>query len=112
MTDEDGTDNGLALIPVAIEVHRYLQKRGTYDKVRDWWQSNKPCDVIVLGASGTGKTALVKALRGLPHTFPVFQVDPTKQRRLKVLSKRHHLDSIRHQERTSTKQNAKKQSNK
>ncbi|MEZ6056236.1 MAG: GTPase domain-containing protein [Planctomycetaceae bacterium] len=61
---------GFELIPVAIEVHEYLKKRGIYDKVRDWWNSSSFCDVIVLGASGTGKTALVKALRGLPPYVP------------------------------------------
>jgi GTP-binding protein EngB required for normal cell division len=55
-----------ALIPLSVEVHKYLEKVGAYEKVKNWIMRKKAYPVIVLGASGVGKTSLIKTLFGEP----------------------------------------------
>jgi 50S ribosome-binding GTPase len=52
-------------IPIASGVHKILKERGVYEKVKDFVTRKKPCEVIVLGASGTGKSSFLRYVRGI-----------------------------------------------
>src|SRR5581483_549690 len=52
-------------VPIAKEVHKILKDRGVYEKAMDYLARRKPKDIIVLGASGTGKSSFLKSIRGL-----------------------------------------------
>lgn len=51
-------------IKVAAGVLEILHERGALDKIWDFLTQKKPTDVIIMGASGTGKTAILKQLSG------------------------------------------------
>lgn len=51
-------------------VYQYLKKRGTWDKVRDFFLRTKTYNVLVLGPSGAGKTSLFNFLQGLNPYVP------------------------------------------
>ncbi len=52
---------------ISIEL---LKETGALDRVKDWLMRKEQYTIIVLGASGTGKTALGKRLRGLASSVP------------------------------------------
>ncbi len=54
------------LIPTAAAVHEYLKKSGAYDQVKNWFLRRTAYPVVVVGASGAGKSALIKSLFGEP----------------------------------------------
>src|SRR5215470_17230360 len=54
------------LLQIPVEVHKYLEKVGAYEKVKNWIMRKTAYPVIVLGASGVGKTSLIKTLFGEP----------------------------------------------
>ena len=47
------------------EINAILKKNGVYDRVVDFISGRRPVTVIVLGSSGTGKSAFLNWLRGL-----------------------------------------------
>lgn len=57
-------------IPIIKGVHDLLEKKGVYQAVIDWLLRKKPQDVVVLGATGAGKSALLRALQGLDASIP------------------------------------------
>jgi hypothetical protein len=57
-------------ITIGLGVYRTLEKQGVWDGVRDWLASRKPQDILMLGASGAGKTSCFKSIRGLNPYVP------------------------------------------
>ncbi|TXM76609.1 hypothetical protein FV218_06605 [Methylobacterium sp. WL69] len=55
-----------AIIPIGSEIHKYLLNTGSYEKVFKFWKLKNAYPIVVVGASGTGKTALLRSLAGLP----------------------------------------------
>lgn len=55
-----------AIIPTALAVHKYLKRSGKYEQVKNWLLRKTAYPIIVVGASGAGKTSLIKSLFGEP----------------------------------------------
>lgn len=51
------------IIQIGKGVHQLLEKTGTYDRVINWLKRKTAYDVLLVGASGTGKSAFLKSLR-------------------------------------------------
>lgn len=65
-----------AVIPIAQGVHKILKERGVYEKVVDFLTRRKPRDVIILGASGAGKSSFLRSVKGLnPYIRPEDRTD-------------------------------------
>lgn len=63
-------------VPIAIGVHKILKERGVYEKVTDFLARRKPREVLVLGASGTGKSSFLRSIQGLdPYIRPEDRTD-------------------------------------
>lgn len=57
------------IIPILRETHLLLQKAGAYDRVMAFLKRKNAYPVVFLGASGAGKTALLRSLVGLPSNI-------------------------------------------
>ena len=57
-------------IPIAQGVHNILKERGVYQKVIDFFTGNKKQHILLLGASGSGKSSLFHTVQGLPAYIP------------------------------------------
>ena len=55
----------VSIIEALIENDNLLRERGVYEKVVDWMRRATPHHVLVVGASGTGKSSLLRSVRGL-----------------------------------------------
>ena len=53
------------IVPIALGVHKILKERGVYEKVIDYLARRKAHEIIVLGASGAGKSSFLRSIRGL-----------------------------------------------
>jgi 50S ribosome-binding GTPase len=54
------------IIPTAVAVHKFLKKSGTYEQVKNFILRRIAYPIVVVGASGAGKTSLVQSLFGEP----------------------------------------------
>ena len=54
------------LLAVGGEVHKYLVRAKAYERVRDWILRKEAYPILILGASGVGKTSLIKSLCNEP----------------------------------------------
>ena len=72
------------VLPILREAHLVLQKAGIYDKVLAFLQRKNAYPIVILGASGTGKTALLRSLAGLQPSVRredrTDEVTPAKQK--------------------------------
>lgn len=57
-------------VPVALEIHDILRKKGAYDKVADYLLGRESIDVLLLGSTGCGKSAFLKSLQGQSGFVP------------------------------------------
>lgn len=57
-------------VPIALEIYEILKKKGVYEKVVDYIMGNESIDVLILGSTGSGKSAFLKSLQGLPGFIP------------------------------------------
>jgi hypothetical protein len=65
-----------AVVPVAVGVHKILKKRNVYEKVADFLSQNKASDVLILGASGAGKSSFLRSIQGIdPYIRPEDRTD-------------------------------------
>jgi hypothetical protein len=57
---------GELVIPILTGVHEILKDRGAYEKVVDWVTRKQTYNLVLLGATGVGKSSFLKSLQGLP----------------------------------------------
>jgi energy-coupling factor transporter ATP-binding protein EcfA2 len=65
-----------AIVPIAVGVHKILKSRRVYERVADFLARKKPTDILVLGASGAGKSSFLRSIQGLdPYIRPEDRTD-------------------------------------
>lgn len=53
------------VITIGAGVHKLLKKTGAYDRLKNWLKRKNAYDILLVGASGTGKSAFLRSLQGL-----------------------------------------------